>query len=189
MAPLTPQIQCGTNARTCHFCRLFDRLPVRILASDLHHRILRKKSFQFELIMRNRPVNFVTASFTTSHSRSSAYDFGGRVKVKYASSKQSPDYLAICKPFRSLPFPLTRSIFCLRIFFCYSDIHVTCTSCPARRCSVFTLVPTHRSETSFLYLWQSTDFFASCIYFLTLISSFNIHIHVHMIRYTLPSFP
>ena len=33
-----------TNARTCQFFRrLFDRLPVRISTSDLHHRILRKK--------------------------------------------------------------------------------------------------------------------------------------------------
>ena len=35
-----------TNARTCHFFRrLFDRLPVRISTSDLHHRILRKKLY------------------------------------------------------------------------------------------------------------------------------------------------
>ena len=35
-----------TNARTCQFFRrLFDRLPVRISTSDLHHRILRKKLY------------------------------------------------------------------------------------------------------------------------------------------------
>ena len=33
------------------FCRLFDRLPVRISTSDLHHRILRKKSFISELMI------------------------------------------------------------------------------------------------------------------------------------------
>ena len=34
------------NARTCQFFRrLFDRLPVRISTSDLHHRILRKKVY------------------------------------------------------------------------------------------------------------------------------------------------
>ena len=35
-----------TSARTCQFFRrLFDRLPVRISTSDLHHRILRKKLY------------------------------------------------------------------------------------------------------------------------------------------------
>ena len=35
-----------TNTRTCQFfLRLFDRLPVRISNSDLHHRILRKKLY------------------------------------------------------------------------------------------------------------------------------------------------
>ena len=34
-----------TNARTCQFSGLFDRLPVRISTSDLHHRILRKKLY------------------------------------------------------------------------------------------------------------------------------------------------
>ena len=52
-----------TNARTCQFFRrLFDRLPVRISTSDLHHRILRKKIFhiraydfgvQFSFKLRN----------------------------------------------------------------------------------------------------------------------------------------
>ena len=35
-----------TNARTCQFFRrLFDRLPIQISTSDLHHRILRKKIY------------------------------------------------------------------------------------------------------------------------------------------------
>ena len=38
------------NARTCQFFRrLFDRLPVRISTSDLHHRILRKKLYHIRV--------------------------------------------------------------------------------------------------------------------------------------------
>ena len=41
-----------TNARTCQFFRrLFDRLPVRISTSDLHHRILRKKTLIMSELM------------------------------------------------------------------------------------------------------------------------------------------
>ena len=41
-----------TNARTCQFFRrLFDRLPVRISTSDLHDRILRRKSIISELMI------------------------------------------------------------------------------------------------------------------------------------------
>ena len=41
-----------TNVRTCQFFRrLFDRLPVRILTSDLHHRILRKQTLIISEIM------------------------------------------------------------------------------------------------------------------------------------------
>ena len=41
-----------TNARTCQFFRrLFDRLPVRISTSDLHHRILRKKTLIISELM------------------------------------------------------------------------------------------------------------------------------------------
>ena len=52
-----------TNARTCQFFRrLFDRLPVRISTSDLHHRILRKKLYHIR-----------------------AYDFGVQFSFKYVA--------------------------------------------------------------------------------------------------------
>ena len=54
-----------TNARTCQFFRrLFDRLPVRISTSDLHHRILRKKIFHIR-----------------------AYDFGVQFSFSWAAAR------------------------------------------------------------------------------------------------------
>ena len=46
-----------TNARTCQFFRrLFDRLPVRISTSDLHHRILLKKRIS-ELMIYDKLIS------------------------------------------------------------------------------------------------------------------------------------
>ena len=62
-----------TNARTCQFLRrLFDRLPVPISASDLHHRILRKKLYHIR-----------------------AYDFGVQFSFKFCSVTSLQMYLIL----------------------------------------------------------------------------------------------
>ena len=68
--------------------RLFDRLPVRISTSDLHHQILRKKLISELMILE--------CSFPLTTSQWSAGDSGGPCKVVFDPLDESMPWLATC---------------------------------------------------------------------------------------------
>ena len=105
-----PWLRGGTSVapwrhkcRTCQFFRrLFDRLPVRISTSDLHHRILRKKLYHIR-----------------------AYDFGAQVQFSFKPGLQYTQETS-AKP---RDFARTQAKKCLQSMrVCLQNFHVCVTS-------------------------------------------------------------